>query len=114
MLSGLLAGCLLVTIALFLGRVSTVLKCWLKWQYARTTGQQYQRAREAALCVHEIDPAVKRIREAEAEGRERRILEARSLNRQFALSALQYRLTKQEWRVQPQHGGPSAASSTMP
>ena len=105
-ISGLLASCLLVLIAFFLGRVSTVLKCWLKWQYAKTTVQQHQRARVAALCVVEIDPAVKRIRKAEAEGRKRRVLEARRLNRQFALSALQYRLAKQEWRAQPQHDCP--------
>ena len=78
-------------ITVFLGKVSTVLKCWFEWQSEMTTVQQHQEGRAAALFVEEVNPAVKWIREAEAAGRERRILEARRLNRRFTLLAMQYR-----------------------
>ena len=45
--SGLLASCPLVLNAFFLVRVSTVIKCWLKWQYARTTKLRQKGASDA-------------------------------------------------------------------
>ena len=78
----------------------------VKCQYARTTVQKHQEARVAAIYVDNIDPAVKRIREAERKVRMRRVLEARRLYRRFAFSALQYGLANQECRVQPLHDSP--------